>query len=328
MNKVTKFLIAGLVPMALAAGAPGAGAAGKIRVALGDIESVETLNLMIAFAQAKEQGVEVEMTAFKSEDIASQAVVSGQADIGIGTPYALIQNVGAPIRLFFQLATLQFYPVVNTEFYKSWKELDGQNIVVHSRTSGTLALANLMALKQGIKYANITYVPGSEVRALAMLNGDIKMTYLDSVNKNFLLKKEPNKFAVLPRGDASASDEALYASQAFLDSEAEAVDILLTALIDVWRKGAKNPQYIIDERKRLGLLPDLPADLEAEVLPFFEQAAETGMHPANGGIGAAAGDLEFYAVAGQLKGEPASLKAEDFWDLRPLNRVLDKVGRM
>ncbi len=328
MNKFTKFLIAGLVPMALAAAAPGAGAAGKIRVALGDIETVETLNLMIALEQAREQGVDIEMTAFKSEDIASQAVVNGQADIGIGTPYALIQNVGAPIRLFFQLATLQFYPVVNTEFYKGWKDLDGQDIVVHSRTSGTLALANLMALKQGIKYANITYVPGSEVRALAMIKGDIKMTYLDSVNKNFLLKSDPNKFAVLPRGDADASDEALYASQEFLDREAEAVDILLTALIDVWRKGAKNPQYILDERKRLGLLPDLPAELEAEVLPFFEQAAEAGMHPVNGGDNAAAGDLDFYAVAGQLKGDPASLNADDFWDLRPLNRVLDKVGRM
>ncbi len=39
-------------------------------------------------------------TYLQSEDIAAQAVVSGQADIGVGTPYALIQKVKAPIRMW------------------------------------------------------------------------------------------------------------------------------------------------------------------------------------------------------------------------------------
>ena len=95
-------------------------AATKVRVAFGDIASVESLNLLIAFERAKERGVEVEGSFFKSEDLAAQAVVGGQADIGIGTPYALLQKVKAPIRMFYQISNLRFYPVVNKEFYKDW----------------------------------------------------------------------------------------------------------------------------------------------------------------------------------------------------------------
>src|SRR4051812_17701260 len=95
-----------------------------LRVAFGDIPSVETLHLLIAFERAKEAGLELEVTYLKSEDIAAQAVVSGQADVGVGGPYALIQKVKAPVRMFMQLSTLQMYPVVAADSYKSWKDLD------------------------------------------------------------------------------------------------------------------------------------------------------------------------------------------------------------
>lgn len=49
----------------------------KIRIAFGDIASVETLNFLIAIERAKEKGVAIEVTFFKEEDIAAQAVVSG-----------------------------------------------------------------------------------------------------------------------------------------------------------------------------------------------------------------------------------------------------------
>jgi TRAP-type uncharacterized transport system substrate-binding protein len=60
------------------------------------------------------------------------------------------------------------------EAYKSWKDLDGQEIAVHARGSGTEAIVNLVAKQQGIKFKNISYVPGSQVRALGLLKGNIK----------------------------------------------------------------------------------------------------------------------------------------------------------
>lgn len=300
---------------------------GKIKVALGDIASVETLNLLIALENARGRGLDIELIAFKSEDIANQAIVNGQAHIGIGTPYAVIQNVKSPIRMFFQLSKLNFYPVVNKEFYTSWKDLDGGDIAVHSRTSGTLALANIMAQKNGIKYKNVSYVPGSEVRALAMLKGNIKATWVDAANKDFLLKKAPDKFLVLPMGDVSASDECLFARQDFIDSNPNTMNIMIEELLKVWRRANADPFYIEDERARLKLLPELPADLAKEINPYFTTAASSGMYPSNGGgITAVKQDFDFYAFAGQLKGKASDLKVQDYWDLKPLKTALDKLG--
>ena len=145
----------------------------KIRYALGDVISIDKLPLLIAAERAKARGVEVEITAFKSEEVATQAVINGQADIGQGTPYAAVQKATVPLRFFYQLSTLQFFPVVAKDSYKSWKDLDGQEIALQGRGSGTEAIMLLAAKQHGIKYKSVSYVPGSQVRALALLKGEL-----------------------------------------------------------------------------------------------------------------------------------------------------------
>src|SRR5687768_2563643 len=127
-------LMAGLIAVTTL-GWSSASSAEEMHVAFGDIATVESLNFLIALERAKERGVDIKVTFFKSEDVAAQAVVSGEADIGVGTPYALIQKVKAPIRLFYQMSALRFFPIVNTEYYKTWKDLDGQEVAVHARGS-------------------------------------------------------------------------------------------------------------------------------------------------------------------------------------------------
>ncbi|MBW8725790.1 MAG: ABC transporter substrate-binding protein [Inquilinus limosus] len=303
-------------------------AADPVRIAFGDIPSVESLNFLIAIERTRARGVPIELTFFKSEDIAAQAVVSGQADIGVGTPYALLQKVGAPIRLFFQMSTLRFYPVVNTEFYQDWKDLDGQEVAVHSRGSGTEAIMMLMAQRSGIKFGKVSYVPGSEVRAGALLQGAVKATIVDSAGWRLLQEKGGGKFKLLEVGEVNASDEALFANTEFLESNADAAGILAEELLNTWREIAANPAVVGDLRKNYKLLADLPAELEPEIVPFYQDSVAAGMYPLNGGGETAVkDDFAFYAVAGQLQGDPALLKVEDFWTFTPVNQALDKVGR-
>ncbi|WP_029008094.1 ABC transporter substrate-binding protein [Azospirillum halopraeferens] len=303
-------------------------AAGTVRVAFGDIASVETLHFLIALERAKERGVDVAVTYFKSEDLAAQAVVGGQADIGVGAPYALVQKVRAPIRFFYQMSTLNFYPIVNTQKYRSWKDLDGQEITVHSRGSGTEAIMRLMADKHGITYKTISYVPGSEVRAGAMLQGTINASIVDSTNRRILMEKAPDRFAVLPMEGVSATDEALYANTDYLTREMDVIEILVESLVTTWREVNDDPDAVAALRERYNLLPDLPRELEADIGPYFHEAADSRMLPLNGGgEEAVADDFAFYTLSGQLEGEAAALKVADFWDLRPLDAVLAKVGR-
>ena len=304
-----------------------AAAQGKIRIAFGDIPSVETLHFLIGIERAKERGVQIEMTSLKSEDIAAQAVVGGQADVGVGTPYALVQKVKAPVRMFYSFANLRFFPVVNTEFYKTWKDLDGQEIAVHSRGSGTEAIMKLAAERNGIKFSRISYVPGSEVRAGALLQGNIKATILDSTNRKIVMEKAPGKFAVLPLQGVRATDEALFANVDFLKKNQESVDVLVASLLETMREINRNPEVVVELRKKYKLLPDLPKQLEADILPYFSESVAAGAIPVDGGYGAAKDDLAFFQLAGQLQGDAASLKPEDFWDMGPLTRVNARVGK-
>ena len=296
----------------------------KIRYALGDVISIDELPLLIAVEQSKARGVDVEVTAFKSEEVATQAVINGQADVGQGTPYAAIQKVNVPIRFFYQLSALQFFPVVSKESYKSWKDLDGQEIAVQGRGSGTEAIIMLAAKEHGIKYKSVSYVPGSQVRALALLKGNIKATILDAPNKNMVMKDAPDKFIILPLGNLKASDESLFATREFLDKNQAGVRIFLEELIKVNRAINANPKWVLEERKKLGLLKDLPAKMEDEILPFYQEAVQNGVFPNDGGGEAAAkNDLEFYGLSGAIKGE--NLKVDEFWYLAPLKAALANI---
>lgn len=296
--------------------------ADPITVAMGDIASVESLNLLIAMERAKERGVPMEITFFNSEDVAVQAVLSGQADIGVGAPYAFIRNSDAPIRMFFRMSTLLFFPVVNSEVYSSWEDLDGQEVTVHSRGSGTEALMRLMEQKHGISFSNISYVPGSEVRAGAMLQGTVNASIVDAANFRLLQEQGGDKFIRLPVGDVSATDEALYANTDVLESRADDIKIFVEELLRTWKDINANPAIVGELRQQYNLLPDVPAELMAEAVPFFSEAVANGVFPADGGSPEnVSEDIAFLSAAGQEFGDPATIVPEDYWTFAPLDAV-------
>ena len=314
---------------AASAGAAGdeAGAVeGRIRIALGDIEGVETLNLLIALERLRERGLEVELTEFAEEDLANQAVVGGQADVGLGAPYAVIQELDAPIRAFCQLQTVRFFPIVDKEAYPDWQALNGQNIAVHSRASSTEGIARIVEETEGIQFGEISYVPGSEVRATALLEGNVTATFLDIPNRNFVMNEAPDRFHELPLPDFTATDEALFAQVEWLQQNEPVVQALLEEIMTVWRAINDDPSFVAEERERLGLLTDLPPELEEQMVPYYEQAPEEGVLATDcGGPEAAQADFEFYTTAGQLEGDPEEFEVEDFWYFEPLQPALEAV---
>lgn len=302
---------------------------GTMRVAFGDVPGGEMVNFMVAVARAEERGVKVETVFLQSEDLAAQAIVSGEADIGVGTPYALIQKVNAPIRMFYQLSMLRFYPVVNGEKYKSWKDLDGADVAVHGRGSGTEALMQLMAKNNGIKYNSVSYVPGSGVRAGALLQGRIDVSIVDYERKRLLEREGGGKFVFLPLPDVKATDEALYANQNWLESEKEAVAILVEELIKTWREINKDPASIATLRDKYKVLPDIEKIEVEEMVPAFTQGVEIDLFPNNGGSAESVKeDFEFFTTSGSLDGNPAELKVEDYWYLAPVDAAVGKLGKM
>lgn len=305
-----------------------AASAGDMRIAFGDLPGIESIQTLTAIERAKERGVNVELIVLNDEDLAAQAIVGNQADVGIGAPYTLIQKAGVPIRLFAQISTLRFFPVVNSEFYKEWKDLDGQDVAVQARGSGTEAVMLLMAKTHGIKLGTVSYVPGSEVRRNALIQGTLKASIVDAANRRALEAEAPGKFIVLPVDDLSATDEGLFATADYLKNNAADVDILVEELMKTGREITENPAVAVEFRNKYKLLPDLGADADAEISEYYKESATAGSLVLNGGgAEAAADDFAFFSLAGQIEGEPASLKVEDFWDVAAIDRAVAKLGK-
>ena len=320
MHGLRRSVTAALVGAAALAGASGAVAQEEpIRVAMGDIASVESLPLLIAMARAEERGVPMELTFFNSEDVATQAVVGGQADIGVGAPYAFIQNSEAPIRMFFRMSELLFFPVVNSEVYSGWEDLDGEEVTVHSRGSGTEALMRLMEQRHGIEYSNISYVPGAEVRAGAMLQGTVNASIVDAASFRLLQEQGGDKFQRLPVEGVNATDEALYANVDFLEERREDVTVFVEELLRTWEDINANPEIVAELRDELGLLPDLPAEAAADITPYYTEAVEGGVYPTDGGQPSdVADDLAFLSAAGQVEAPEGEADPSQFWNFDAL----------
>jgi NitT/TauT family transport system substrate-binding protein len=318
-------LAAGLMAAGLTLGATIAKAQDTVRVALGDVVSTETLAFLIALERAKDRGLNYEMTSFAEEELAIQSIVGGQADIGVGTPYSVIQKTKVPLRIVFQMSTLVFYPVVANE-YQSWQDLNGQPFTFHGRGSGTEAIGNIIAAREGIEFGERSYVPGSDNRVIALLNGTIKATILDLANKNILMEQADDRFHVLPTPEEKASDEVVFASQAWLDNNREQANLLVEELLKLWREMNENPAIVEEERAARNLLADQPQEILAEVTGFYTEGTEAGLFDPNGGGEAAAMlDFDFYTQAGQIEGG-TSLMVEDYWDLGPLEAAKQALG--
>ena len=296
----------------------------KIKIALAETPSDELAAFFVALDRAKANGLDYEWTAFSDEELAIQAVLSGQMDIGFGTPYAAMQRSKAPLRIIFQLSKLKFFPVT-TNKYSKLEELDGEPILLHSRGGGTDSIANVIEDRMGIKFGKRSYVPGSSNRVVALVSGQADATIIDLSNKNKIQRQHGDKFNVLPMFDVEASDEALFANLDWIKSNEGDVQIFVDALLSTWADMAEDPTIISKETNPDGPIGQLPAEILGELDNFYTEAAAGGLYdPEGGGRKAAEADMDWYSKAGQLEGDPSSLNIDDFWYLAPLDAAMAK----
>ena len=295
-----------------------------ITFAEADTITGESLVNLIAFERAKDRGVKAEAISLQSDDLVFQAVLNGQVEIGVGSAYAAIQTLGAdsPVRNFYQLKKLGFLCVVNKNKIKSWQDLDGQPITIHARGSGTEAISYYMQALHGIEFSEMSFVPGSEVRGVALRKGTIDATFLDITNTRLVLAEDPDKFGILPLGDVDGSDSLLFSRSDFLSDRAGDMQILLEELMRSAREINADPTLPARLREEMGLLPDLPQELVDEITPYYETAVKQGMFAEDGGgLPAALGDFDFLIASGGLKGPASSLNPENFWNFELLDKA-------
>jgi NitT/TauT family transport system substrate-binding protein len=291
----------------------------SIRIALAEPPSDELAAFFLALDRAKVNGLDYEWTAFSDEELAIQSVLSGQMDIGFGTPYSAMQKSKAPIRIIYQLSKLKFFPVTSKD-YNKLEDLNGEPILLHSRGGGTDSIANVIEERLGIKFGERSYISGSANRVAALLANQAQATIIDLSNKNKIMASHGDKFNTLPMFNVDASDEALFANVDWIKANEESVNIFVSALLSVYRDMANDPTIIRRETNPDGPIGELPDEVLDELDGFYTDAVAGGLYDVNGGgAKAAMADMEWYSKAGQLEGDMSSLKIEDFWYLKPLD---------
>jgi ABC-type nitrate/sulfonate/bicarbonate transport system substrate-binding protein len=335
MKDLSVKVLAGMVVLSLICAwliSPAGVRAAEIKMAFGDLPSMDTIADQAAIVRLQQRGIPIKPIYFKSDQLANQAVIGGECEIGSGTPYGIIQRMNKEkkieLRFVYQRMINQYMPLVRKSKYKTWKDLNGQEMVVHARASGTEAQAKMAEKIYGVKFSQLKYVPGTEVRGNAMLQGTIDASIVGIFTANMLMERQPGQWIILPLEGVAGTDDAVYTRMDWLAKNEEIVRMFIRESLLVNRRLNADYTYAEELRNQYKLLPDLPKEIEAQIPIYYKIAAQRELYPLNGGINAAKTDLEFYHVAGQLEGSLEDLKVEDFWHLKSLKDVLQEIGEI
>lgn len=275
-----------------------------------------------------EEGINVKQIYVEDGPTAVQTVVRGDAQIITNVAAnagVLAIEEGANIKML-AAPQLMTWSLASTPDIETIPELDGKEIAVHSETSFTRTVAESFAREYDMS-PNIIYVPGSEVRAQALANGEIDATIIDLSDIARLEQVAPGSFNILATLGETLGD--ILSAPMFIDSEwaEENPDIAVKvaeAVILGLRKLNDDPDYALQLAQE-ALPEEDPAVLETLVNQYIER----GLWPPNGVMNeeTANATLQFYFENDQIDVDPATADLSKYHAFDLLNQALDNVGR-
>lgn len=297
----------------------------KVRFAYPSVADMGDIPSLLAWRQLKEQGIEVIPRTFSKTDLAIQAVVGGEADLGAAAGIAVIKAVeqGMNLRIIAEQVRNEWQLMTPASITEP-RQLDGKRVAYHGPFTVTEALVKWMAKHYKIN-PQWMIVPGSEVRAEALMRGQIDATPAEIADVLNVLEARPGQFHVLV-SYAKIFPELIgtvyFARADFLQANRAVVEALIAAILRTHRMAEEKPREIADAA--LKLLPGAkPATIEA----IGRTYKELRIWDVNGGITTERGaeSLKFFEEAGLLKKGAVAVKQA--FALEPLEAVLKKIGR-
>jgi NitT/TauT family transport system substrate-binding protein len=312
-------LVLGVTTAAIAAQAIKIVTAHSSQKALGDL--VE----LLAWEAIKSKGYDVEYKALATPELAAQALINRDAQfsaISSGTGMMAVQ-AGAKIKMVCEHKANE-WALMTTSNITDPKQLVGKRLAVHSLGAISTGMVNTTLKKAGVQIDLMT-IAGSDVRAQAMLAGQIDATPLEIKDVLLVQAKVPGKFHILvnySKEMPQLNGTCFWVSDDFLAKNAQWVQDLIQANLEIRRKGKADPKWLIGEGKRL--FPELDLALVEAGVNAYLQA---DIWNVNGHVTpeTAAFSLKFYSEAGTIQAK--DLKPELYYNFGPLNAVLKKIGQ-
>jgi NitT/TauT family transport system substrate-binding protein len=297
----------------------------KVRFAYPSSADMGDIPSLLAWEQLKKQGIEVVPTFFPKTDLAVQAVVAGEADIGSAAGIAVVKAVesGMNIRVIAEQVRNE-WQLVTPVALKEPKQLDGKRVGYHAPITVTEALVKWMAQHYKIT-PTWMIIPGSDVRAEALMRGQLDATPAEIGDVLNILSAKPGQFHVMisyAKTFPQLIGSMYFARADYVQKNGPLVESVLEAILRAHRSAEERPASV--KENALRLLPETKPELVEATAGTYR---ELRIWDVNGGADQKRGDasIKFFEEAGLLKKDAVSFKQA--FDVGPLDRVLKKAGR-
>jgi NitT/TauT family transport system substrate-binding protein len=326
MGKLTRGLLAVSLIMTLAFFYSGEVLAQKkVRFAYPSSADMGDIPSLLAWEQLKKQGIEVVPTFFPRTDLAVQAVVAGEADMGSAAGIAVVKAVesGMNIRIIAEQVRNE-WQLVTPVSIKEIKQLDGKRVGYHAPITVTEALVKWMAQHYKIT-PNWMIIPGSDVRSEALMRGQLDATPAEIGDVLNILTAKPGQFHVLisyAKTFPQLIGSMYFASADYVQKNSTTVETVLEAILRAHRNAEERPASV--KENALRLLPETKPELVEATAATYK---ELRIWDVNGGAGRERGEasIKFFEESGLLKKDAVTVKQA--FDTGPLDKVVKKIGR-
>ncbi|HEU4343999.1 MAG TPA: ABC transporter substrate-binding protein [Candidatus Binatia bacterium] len=297
----------------------------KVRFAYPSSADMGDVPSLIAWEQLKAQGIEVTPKFFPKTDLAVQAVVAGEAEIGSAAGIAVVKAVesGMKLKIIGEQVRNEWQLVTPVSF-KDPKQLDGKRVGYHAPITVTEALVKWMANHYKIT-PNWMIIPGSEVRAEALMRGQLDATPAEIGDVLNILQAKPGQFHVLisyAKIFPQLIGSMYFARADYVQQNGAIVEAVLEAVLKAHRAVETQPALVKESARKL--LPETKPELMEATAATYK---ELRIWDINGGAGKERGEasIKFFAEAGLLK--KGAVNFQQAFDTGPLERALKKIGR-
>lgn len=298
-----------------------------IRVAYDSSVDIGKIPSLLALELLRDYGYEAIPRFYPDSVTAIQAVLSGECQLGMGDPVAVIlaNQAGQSFRIFALEEGNQFALIAPVGITEP-SQLEGKKVAYHSPGSMTRGLAFLAARTYGFE-PEWMVIEGSEVRAEALLSGQIDATVIDYENVVNVQLQSPGNYHVLisfAEDYPGLMGNGLFAPADFIDANPEMIDAIVEALLVTFRRVNLEPDYLFDQAPKF--LPG--AEQEPERLrEMIQYYIDFNVWDSNGGFTpeAAAQTVALYVEVGDLEED---VPFEEWAVTEPMKGVLDKLGRI
>ncbi len=297
----------------------------KVRFAYPSSADMGDIPSLLAWEQLKKQGIEVVPTFFPKTELAVQAVVAGEADIGSAAGIAVVKAVesGLNVRIIAEQVRNE-WQLVTPVSIKDIKQLDGKRVGYHAPITVTEALVKWMAQHYKIT-PNWMIIPGSDVRSEALMRGQLDATPAEIGDVLNILSAKPGQFHVLisyAKTFPQLIGSMYFARTDYVQKNGATVEAVLEAILRAHRNAEESPASV--KENALRLLPETKPELVEATAATYK---ELRIWDVNGGADQKRGEasIKFFEESGLLKKDAVSVKQA--FDTEPLVKVVKKIGR-